>query len=537
MSASDQLIDQYRIEKQLDDSTFISRFLAFDVDENRRVVVEILRSEYAADTRFASDFVHRAQALAQLRHPKIRATLQVGTTPDERPYTATEYVEAYTLAERLDQLERQQSPAHSLYALRLVRQIAEALVLVERLDIHHYALTPEHVLLKKVTLKGDDSVLLTDMAIPPEADTPPPPDPYLAPEQFAGKLPDGRAHVYSLGAMLFELLTGQPPPGPVAAWRPAVRRLTATRSPLEQARPELSPETIELVDRSLRRNPNGRYANLKEFLAALDAALAAEELRIHAGAAVEPAGSRRLPVWPVLLFAASVAIVLLLLGWLLPRNALFAGGVTPTNSAIVAAELTETAVATPTRAAATNTVAALQGGLPAETNSTTAAPTPLPSATQTPQATSTHTPTPTPTPTATPSPSPTPRPSLRVTFNSANVREGPGIVYPVVGYVYADDVLRIIGRSGGTEIWYNVILPDGTSGWVSAAVGEPSDTELETAVPIAATIPAPPPTSTPTSTPTNTPAPTPTPAPSGGGGNGGGGGGGENPRPTPTPPL
>jgi hypothetical protein len=112
-------------------------------------------------------------------------------------------------------------------------------------------------------------------------------------------------------------------------------------------------------------------------------------------------------------------------------------------------------------------------------------------------------------------------------------------VFAVAAYVYTGDLMQIIARTDGDDVWYNVRLPNGALGWISAAVGELSNPAMAAGIPTAAAVP-PVPTATSTPIPTSTLSPTPSPTPGGGGG---GGGGGDNeptpepPRPTPTPPL
>ena len=126
--------------------------------------------------------------------------------------------------------------------------------------------------------------------------------------------------------------------------------------------------------------------------------------------------------------------------------------------------------------------------------------------------------------------------TLRVLEKSVNLRHGPGTIYKVVGYLFADEEAVIIARNqDGT--WYNVLTSD-AQGWVAASVTELLDTETSLeSIEVAATIPVPP-TFTPTVTPTYTPMPTPIPPRSGGGGggSGGSGGGGDKPNPDPYPP-
>lgn len=148
-------------------------------------------------------------------------------------------------------------------------------------------------------------------------------------------------------------------------------------------------------------------------------------------------------------------------------------------------------------------------------------------------------------PTAEPTEPPPAQPSVRVIVSSANLRRGPGTIYPVAGAIFGDEEALVLAtNSDGT--WYNVELADGSRAWLAASVTEPLDAVAVNSVPVAATIPAAP-TLTPvppTATPMPTlPPPPPPPPPSGGGdgggddggGDGGGGGGGGDDEPQPPP--
>lgn len=542
-SLFDQLIDQFKLEKHIGQKTYTDIYLAYDVDEKRSAHVEILQPRYVEDTRFADAFAKRATALSRVRHPNLVRVFQSGTAVTNRPYVATEAIEGYPLSDRLAQLARQKSPVHSIYALKLVRQIAEAVQFAERLDLYHYALTPDNVLLKSMTLRSDDTVLLDNLSIPPQdgyvdADS----RPYLSPEQLDGKTITGRSAIYSLGAMLHHLLSGAPPSGPVGFMEQTSSTLTG-KSRLQSIRDDLTPELYQLVDRSLRSNPATRHRTVAEFITAVDEAIDAEELRIHSDEIAAPA--RR----PWLLFGVLLAL-LLCLGMLwagfqfLPGS----GGDTPVaagGSTAAAGMITDSTPTPSPQPTAVNTNTAPPSTPTSDTAAGVASETdPSPSATATHTAEPTSTPTPSPTvepsaePSATPSaePSATAVPEFRISVSSAALRAGPGTIYQTLGYLLEGDTVTIIGRSDGNALWYNVVTNNNLAGWVSETVGERSDTAVD--IPIAATIPVPP-TLTPTATPTAIPSPTLPPPPSGGGGdNGGSDGGGQPPsRPTPTPPI
>ncbi len=536
----DQLIDQYRIEKNIGQKAFTDCYLAFDVEGNVPVSLEILQQAYVEDLSIVSQFMNRSIALTQIRHPNLAHAIKIGNTADNLPYIVNEYIEGYPLTERLKQLDRQQAPAHSIYALKIVQQITSALILAERHGILHYELTPDHILLKNVTLKSDDTVVVIDLAAPlleqsVTVENRSGQASFLSPEQLDGKKLDGRSHIFSLGAILYSLLAGEITPGePVSFKRKTLRQAAGGKTALELSRENLAPETYALVDSCLQRNPTRRYRDLSQFSEALATALTAEEKHVYLAQESKPAHRP----WPLILTILLLIAVCFGVGALaassLPETIF--GASAETTSTIesgvenVAAAASSSATKTPTTTTTTSpTVIATASEAAVVASQTPATATVSPS----------HTPTPTPAATetavATAEFTPTPWPSYRIISSSASVRSGPGLAYPTIGYVYDGEVIRILAKSHNIPPWFNIETNAGTIGWISATVGEPETTYNPDDIEFAATIPAPLPTATPTAT--HTPIPTETPGSINGGNGGDGGGNPEPPRPTPTPPL
>jgi serine/threonine-protein kinase len=538
-SKTEPFIDQFKIGQQVSQDRYKSYALAEDTDSDRFVLVASLREPYTDDPDFSHSFLERASTLSQISHPNLTRVLGSGKGPNGRAYIATEPVEGYPLSERLARLKQQQATAHILYALTLLRQIASGLALAEKLGLYHFELTPAHITLKNITLKTDDSVIVTDLDIPASAENPTPDAallPYLAPEQKAGRQPDGASEVYSLGAMLFELLSGEPPQSSQGLTKRVTGWIRGT-SMLAQQRPDLASETYALVERALQHNPRRRYQTVTDFLTALDEAVEAEELRIHTGQYIPLRQGHPVFLIPFLALFLCIALALAT-QQLLP---IVPTSVPDSTNSALARELLAGAPAEPTKTEqptpeSPTPVHTLAAAVPTSTAVPTTASTrtPFPSPTNSP----THTPTAP--PTAVTDPSATPPATFRVDVSSANLRRGPGTNYEVDGYVLRGQSVVVLARNDGAFIWYNVETEDGRSGWVAADIGSPTGPDGLAEVAVAATIPVPP-TPTPTPTPTSTPSPTATqpPVDAGPAGSGGAGsGGGSQPsRPTPTPAL
>ena len=616
----DQLIDQYKLEAHIDQTAITDLYRAFDVDENRAVAVEILLPTFNNKKQFVEQFVNKMNKVAQLKHPNIVQVHQIGRTSNNRPYVARDLVEGITLRERLSQLADQALPANNIYALKIIRQLAEALELAERLDIFHYYLSPDNIMLKQ-----DGTVVLVDLGIPAAENgtavkvAPSFDNAYVAPEQLQGKTIDSRSQIYSLGIILYEILTGALPAEAGSFWQSFSQALRPKNTALEHARPDLSAQTYNLIDKSLRKQPWGRYNSIREFLDAINDALQNERILVQGRgetAVLAPPPPRRsgafifIPLIAIALCIGSAAI------WAAVQSQ---RGDQPTDTPIVAVVPTDDENVTPTPALSPNAsedsedatpTTAVQATLgtidilaPADATEFEAGAaanfrwtwhdtlqedqrfsvylftangrsllgmvstpaqdgayslqTLLPdsgsnaisewqvvledTATNRDVATSSNrriaikpapvTPTFTPTPTHTPTPtstaSPTPIPQVEIILSSASLRQGPGTIYPILRFLFQGDVVAVLAKDNLEGEWFNVILDDGTRGWLASSVSRLRDENSLNLIPIAATIP-PRPTNTPTSTPTNTPTPTATPIPGSGGGSG-------NPQPTTQP--
>ncbi len=506
-SLFEDLLDQYKIEQHIAQKRYTDSYQAYDVDDDRLVRLDILRAEYAEDASFAGRFINRARALAQVRHPNIAQVLHVGKSPDGAPYVAQAAVDGYPLSYRLEQLAQRNTPVNPIYALKLVRQLADALLLAERLEIFHYDLQPDNVLLKNVTLPTDENVVLIDLYVPLErrrngasvsaAASPA----YLSPEQRAGRDVTATSHVYSLGAILFHLLAGRLPGGPVTLTETGLGRVFGRATGLERERHDLAAATHYLVNRSLRQDARGRFADIEAFRAALDAALSAEEVRLSAATGRAPANERRPLAWllPLVILALLVAVGAVAARGLLARGTVPA--LTPTAMVSVATR----GAATPPEAPPPTDAPVTAAPLVADTATVALTPAPTSDGSE-------ALPTTTPTATATTEPSATPDvaptnapPIVRVVFNLVNLRRGPGVIYPLQGSVAAGEALEVLAWNNDVEnVWYLVVTEDQRIGWIAATVVQPDEAAALADVPPAATLP---PTPFPTVTPTATPSP------------------------------
>jgi serine/threonine protein kinase len=518
----EDLLDQYKLEQRIAEKRYTDLFQAYDVDDDRLVWLEILRAGYAEDSSFGGRFVNRARALAQVRHPNIAQVLHIGKAVGGAPYVAQESIDGYPLSYRLEQLAQRNTPVNPIYALKLVRQLADALLLAERLEIFHYDLQPDNIFLKNVALPMEDTVTLIDLFVPAEKAPRTPTTEegastlaYLSPEQRAGREVTAAGHIYSLGAILYRLLAGRTPKGPVTMRDNTVSRLFGRAIGLEQEREDLTPATYELIHRSLQKDPRRRFPNIDSFIIALEAALKAEENRSRAEAVGRPPKDKRWSTWllPLLALVLLSVIGVVAIQGLRGRTVAAEISAATTEAGSIAGSAATVGAESPspqltaTSGETTATAVAILGAIETSTPSRIVAAGQDVPATITPSATSTFTPSPS--PTANPTGTPTPEPALfvRVVHNMVNLRHGPGVAYPVFDNVTGGESLEVLAWNGDELYpWLLVITDDNRIGWIAATVVQMSGDLALTAIQVAATIP---PTPIPIATTTATPAVTP----------------------------
>jgi serine/threonine protein kinase len=242
-------------------------WIAEDPLLSRRVAVKLLLPELAVDDALRMRFRNEAIAAAKLTHPGIVATYDTGDD-DGTAYIVMELVEGVTIRRLID--ERGRLPVHE--AVDISSQVADALEHAHRQGLVHRDIKPANVLVQrdgraKVTdfgiakAAGGDDLTRTGTVVGTAR--------YLSPEQVNGHTVDGRADVYALGLILYEMLAGRAPFGGDSDMATAVARLTNAPDPIRAARPEVSRPLEDVLARSLARDPEYRYQSAQAFKDAL----------------------------------------------------------------------------------------------------------------------------------------------------------------------------------------------------------------------------------------------------------------------------
>jgi len=318
---------RYRLKEKLGSGGMADVYLADDLLLNREVAVKVLHAQYASDPAFIQRFRQEAQSAANLNHPNIVNIYDWGNEGDLY-YIVMEYVEGRDLKEIL----RSEGRLLPERAAEIAAEVCAALQFAHRSNLVHRDIKPHNIF---ITNLGQVKVM--DFGIAREGSgggitqtgmvmgTPQ----YISPEQAQGLAVDGRSDIYSLGVVLYEMLTGQVPfddPNPVTITYKQVREDPTPPSVID---PEI-PATLEaIVMKAMSKNPANRFQNAQEMKADLlrflegmpvSATPVLPEATLAGAAVAAPAGgsARR---WPWI--AAAVAAVLIVTGIIL---ALVLGG-------------------------------------------------------------------------------------------------------------------------------------------------------------------------------------------------------------------
>jgi serine/threonine-protein kinase len=272
VAVSDSLIDtlfdgRYRIQRKLGAGGMADVYLAEDQELGRRVAIKILNGRHANDDQFIERFRREAKNAAALNHPNIVSIYDRGEAEDTY-YIAMEYLDGRTLKELI--VSRGAAPMN--VAIEYARQILSALRFAHRHGIVHRDIKPHNVL-----VDGEGRVKVTDFGIAragtsqmTETGSIVGTAQYLSPEQAKGGEVDPRSDLYSLGVVLYELLTGKTPFDGETPVEIAMKHLSTAPKPPSKLRPDIPRELDMVVLRALAKNPDERYQSADEMEADLE---------------------------------------------------------------------------------------------------------------------------------------------------------------------------------------------------------------------------------------------------------------------------
>jgi eukaryotic-like serine/threonine-protein kinase len=315
--------DRYELEELVGSGGMSSVFRAHDRLLERKVALKVLHEQYTRDEDYVERFRREARSVASLSHPNIVTVIDRGEH-EGRQYIVFEYVDGENLKHRIDR----EGALPVRDAVELVLQIGRALQFAHQNGLVHRDVKPQNVL-----LNGDGRPKITDFGIARSLDvqrgmtqtgavlgT----SDYIAPEQAQGEHVDDKTDMYSLGVVLYELLSGETPFTGENFVAVAMQHINNPPPNIQDRRGDVSPRLAYAIDRALAKDPGDRWASMAEFcnelercLAELDdldgrwpdsgATMVVTPSRARRTRAKHPARSRRL--WPWLLALLVLAAV------------------------------------------------------------------------------------------------------------------------------------------------------------------------------------------------------------------------------------
>jgi len=279
-----RLSGRYRLEARIAAGGMSTVYKAVDETLERTVAVKLMNREVASDSDQLERFRREARAVAQLSHPHIVGVIDAGED-DGRPYIVFEYVEGETLKDLIRREGQLPVPEAVAYAI----EIARALGAAHARHIIHRDVKPQNVLIDqegsaKVTDFGiartlEEDGLTADGRVLGTTD-------YVSPEQALGQSVTGRSDLYSLGIVLYEMLTGDVPFHGDNQVAVAMKHVREEIPDVAELRPGISAALAQVVDTATAKSETERYADDHEMIADLEDALGLETAR---------AGTTRIP--------------------------------------------------------------------------------------------------------------------------------------------------------------------------------------------------------------------------------------------------
>jgi serine/threonine-protein kinase len=262
------LVDgRYRVISRLGTGGMADVFLAEDQQLGRKVAVKLLHRRFAEDPGFVERFRREAQAAAGLQHPNVVSVYDRGSF-DGTYYIAMEYLPGRSLK----QLIRDEAPLDPIRAIDITLQILKAARFAHRRGVIHRDLKPHNVIVDdsghaKVTDFGIARAGASDMT---ETGSIMGTAQYLSPEQAQGHPVSAGSDVYSVGVVLYELLTGRVPFDGESAVTIALKHVSESPPPPRQMNPAIPPELEQVVLWSLNKDPSDRPTDADQLITALE---------------------------------------------------------------------------------------------------------------------------------------------------------------------------------------------------------------------------------------------------------------------------
>ena len=261
-----KIIGKYEIIEKLGRGGMAEVYKGYQKNLDRHVAIKLMHSFLISEQDFLKRFQQEARAMAALNHPNIVGVYDFDQYKEDTYYLVMEFVDGGTLKDKLETLAQNKERLPLETSIRIVREVADALAYAHRRNMVHRDIKPANIMLDK----DSGRALLTDFGIVKLVGgqtmgytatgaligTPS----YMSPEQALGQSGDERADIYSLGVLLFQMMTGQLP---YEADTPLAVVMKHVNSPTPMPvtfNPDI-PEALQaVIVKSMAKNPDDRYA-------------------------------------------------------------------------------------------------------------------------------------------------------------------------------------------------------------------------------------------------------------------------------------
>jgi tRNA A-37 threonylcarbamoyl transferase component Bud32 len=271
----EKIAGRYELEEVVGHGGMSTVYKAHDSLLERNVALKVLHQQYNEDEDFVERFKREARSVAQLQHPNIVTVIDRGEE-DTRQYIVFEYIDG----ENLKELVVRKGRLAVRDALEIALEIARGLAFAHEHGLVHRDVKPQNVL-----LNGDGRAKVTDFGIARSLDvehsagvtqtgTVLGTSNYIAPEQASGQPVDAQTDVYSLGIVLYEMLTGEVPFPGESFVAVAMKHIQEPSPNVLDSRGDVPLRVAEMIDRALEKDPEHRFPTMDAFAAEIEANLA-----------------------------------------------------------------------------------------------------------------------------------------------------------------------------------------------------------------------------------------------------------------------